>query len=135
MLFPSMADAKKILLVEDDPEVRQFLQTALEMEGYRVLTAPNGVKLISNIRVDRPDLILLDIMLPWVDGYELCKAIKAHPEYRKIPVIFVSVRNTPDEIKAGLACGADDYIPKPIDIEKFHAAVRRLIERAALGNA
>ena len=120
---------KKILLVEDDPEVRQFLQTALEMEGYSVLTAPNGVKLISNIRVDRPDLILLDIMLPWVDGYELCKAIKAHPEYRKIPVIFVSARNTPDEIKAGLACGADDYIPKPIDLEHFSAVVRRLIER------
>jgi DNA-binding response OmpR family regulator len=116
---------KKILLVEDEAEVRQFLQTTLEMEGYTVLTAPNGVKLISKIRVDKPHVVLLDIMLPWVDGYELCKAIKAHPEYRRIPVIFVSVRNSEEEIQAGRACGADDYITKPIDIETFLATVRK----------
>jgi DNA-binding response OmpR family regulator len=119
------AEPKTILLVEDDPEVREFIKTTLEMEHYKVLTAPNGVKLISNIRVDRPDLILLDIMLPWVDGYELCKAIKAHPDYRKIPVIFVSVRSSDQEIRAGIACGADDYIAKPIDIELFLATVRK----------
>ena len=120
---------KKILLVEDDPEVREFLKTTLEMEGYTVLTAPNGVKLISNIRVDRPDVILLDIELPWIDGYELCKAIKSHPEYRKIPVIFVSVRNSPEQIRAGLSCGADDYIPKPIEIDNFLAAVKKQLQR------
>lgn len=122
-----MATPKKILLVEDEAEVRQFIQAALEMEGYQVLTAPNGVKLISNIRVDRPDLILLDIQLPWVDGYELCKAIKAHPEYRKIPVIFVSIRNRPEDIEAGRACGADDYVTKPIDLEVFLGAIKRLL--------
>lgn len=122
-----MALPKKILLVEDEAEIRQFIQSALEMEGYQVLTAPNGVKLISNIRVDRPDLILLDIQLPWVDGYELCKAIKAHPEYRKIPVVFVSIRNRPEDIEAGRACGADDYVTKPIDLEHFLGVVKRCI--------
>jgi DNA-binding response OmpR family regulator len=120
-----MGNVKKILLVEDDPDVRDFLRTTLEMEGFQVLTAANGIKLIANIRVDRPDLILLDIMLPWVDGYELCKAVKAHPDYREIPVIFVSVRNSPEDIKAGLACGADDYIAKPIALEPFLAVVHK----------
>jgi DNA-binding response OmpR family regulator len=125
-----MTSPKKILLVEDDPDIRAFLKTTLEMEDYTVLTAANGIKLISNIRVDRPDLILLDIMLPWVDGYELCKAVKAHPEYRRIPVVFVSVRNSPQEIRAGLACGADDYVTKPIDIDRFLATVRKQLAAA-----
>lgn len=120
----------KILLVDDDADVREFLRTTLTLEGYQVLTAANGIKLISNIRVDRPDLILLDIMLPWVDGYELCKAIKAHPEYRKIPVVFVSVRNSPEDVRTGLACGADDYVTKPIDIDTFLATVRKHLARA-----
>lgn len=124
--------AAKILLVEDDAEVRELLKTTLETENYTVLTAPNGVKLISNIRIDRPDLILLDVMLPWVDGYELCRAIKAHPDYRKIPVIFVSVRSRPEDIQAGLACGADDYLPKPIDIEQFLGTVRKHLEAKEL---
>ncbi len=125
-----MSNPKKILLVEDDPDVREFLRATLESEQYDVLTAANGIKLISRIRVDRPDLILLDIMLPWVDGYELCKAIKAHPEYRRIPVVFVSVRNSPEEIEAGLACGANDYVTKPIDIDQFLATIRRHLAEA-----
>lgn len=122
---------QKILLVEDDADVREFIRATLESEGYEVLTAANGIKLISNIRVDRPDLILLDIMLPWVDGYELCKAVKAHPEYRRIPVVFVSVRNSPDEIQAGLSCGADDYVTKPIEIDPFLETIAKHVNGAS----
>ena len=127
----SPSKVSKILLVEDDPDVREFLKTTLEMENFGVLTAANGIKLISNIRVDRPDLILLDIMLPWIDGYELCKAVKAHPEYRKIPVVFVSVRNSAADIRTGLACGADDYITKPIDIDLFLKTIRKHLTQRA----
>ncbi len=119
------AAAPKILLVEDNPDVRDFLKATLESDGFQVFTAANGIKLISNIRIEKPDLILLDIELPWVDGFELCKAVKAHPDYRRIPIIFVSVRTREEDIRAGMACGADDYITKPIDIDHFFRTIRK----------
>jgi len=84
----------KVLIVDDDRETREMLTLALELEGYDVEQAANGLRLISSLRVDRPDLILLDVMMSWIDGFELCRSVKKNDELREIPVIFVSARKT-----------------------------------------
>src|SRR5882762_10873200 len=89
-----MAGRKKIIIVDDDRETREMLKMALELEGYEVSQAANGLRLISTLHVDRPDLILLDVMMSWIDGFELCRAVKKNEEFRDIPVIFISAKKT-----------------------------------------
>src|SRR5207248_2312363 len=81
--------------------------------------AANGLRLISTLHVDRPDLILLDVMMSWIDGFELCRAVKKNDEFRDIPVIFISAKKTANDIRTGLAAGASDYFSKPIDMERL----------------
>src|SRR5277367_5075507 len=100
-----------------------MLKMALELEGYVVSLAGNGLRLISTLHVDRPDLILLDVVMSWIDGVELCKAVKKNQEFRDIPVIFISAKKTPVDIRAGLAVGAVDYFVKPIDMERLLARI------------
>src|SRR3954453_1229014 len=110
---------KKIIIVDDDRETREMLKMALELEGYDVAQAANGLRLISTLHVDRPDLILLDVMMSWIDGFELCRAVKKNDEFRDIPVIFISAKKTASDIRTGLAAGAADYFSKPIDMERL----------------
>jgi DNA-binding response OmpR family regulator len=77
--------------------------------------------------VDRPDLILLDVMMSWIDGFELCRAVKKNDEFRDIPVIFISAKKTANDIRTGLAAGASDYFSKPIDMERLLARIAQLI--------
>src|SRR5438270_719737 len=121
-----MGARKKIIIVDDDRETREMLKMALELEGYEVAQAANGLRLISTLHVDRPDLILLDVMMSWIDGFELCRAVKKNDEFRDIPVIFISAKKTANDIRTGLASGAADYFSKPIDME-------RLLARRAAG--
>src|SRR3954463_7907612 len=108
---------KKIIIVDDDRETREMLKMALELEGYEVRQAANGLRLLSSLHVDRPDLILLDVMMSWIDGFELCRSIKKNPVLSSIPIVFVSARTTPEDERVGLACGAAAYLRKPIDLE------------------
>jgi DNA-binding response OmpR family regulator len=111
-----VAEARRtVVIVDDDRAVRAGLARALTHAGYRALEAPSGLRLLSLLQVDHPDVILLDVTMSWIDGLELCRALKANRLYRSIPVIFISGRTTPDDIAAGLAAGADAYFPKPID--------------------
>ncbi len=112
---------KKIIIVDDDRETREMLKMALELEGYEVSLAANGLRLISTLHVDRPDVILLDVVMSWINGFELCRAVKKNEEFKDIPVIFVSARKTQKDIDAGMAAGAVDYFPKPIDMERLIA--------------
>ncbi len=121
------ARKKKIIIVDDDRETREMLQMALEFEGYDVSQAANGLRLISTLHVDRPDLILLDVMMSWIDGFELCRAIKKNDEFRDIPVVFISAKKTPSDIRQGLAAGAADYFSKPIDMERLIARIAELL--------
>jgi DNA-binding response OmpR family regulator len=105
----------KIAVVDDDREVRDWLELTLGEAGFDVKSAANGLRLVSTLHVDRPDVILLDVVMSWIDGFELCRALKKNPDFCDIPVVFVSGRSSPDDIKRGLACGAVDYFPKPID--------------------
>src|SRR3981189_2362196 len=110
-----MAGRKKIIIVDDDRETREMLKMALELEGYEVSQAANGLRLISTLHVDRPDLILLDVMMSWIDGFELCRAVRKNEEFRRIPVIFISGRSSTEDIRRGMDAGADDYFVKPFD--------------------
>ena len=117
----------KIIIVDDDRETREMLKMALELEGYEVSQAANGLRLISTLHVDRPDAVLLDVVMSWINGFELCRAVKKNEEFKDIPVIFISARKTQKDIDAGLAAGAVDYFSKPIDMERLLARLEQLI--------
>ena len=112
----------KVAVVDDDRDVRAWLEEVLREAGFAVILANNGLRLVSTLQVDRPDLILLDVINSWIDGVELCRALKQNPQFQDIPVIFLSGRSASNEIERGLAAGAVDYFAKPLDS-------RRLIKR------
>ncbi len=117
-----------VAVVDDDREVREYLATVLHRAGYDVALAANGLRLVSALQVDRPDLILLDVNMSWIDGFELCRALKKNPEWMLIPVVFVSGRSAPADIEAGMACGAVDFFSKPIDGPALIARVQQLVQ-------
>jgi len=119
--------ARKVAVVDDDREVREWIGASLLKQGYEVKVAANGLRLVSTLHVDRPDLILLDVMMSWIDGFELCRSIKANPEFRDIPVVFMSGKTSAADVERGFACGAVDYFPKPLDMERLLHRVSELI--------
>jgi len=121
---------RKVVIVDDDRETREMLTLALELEGYDVEQAANGLRLISSLHVDRPDLILLDVMMSWIDGFELCRSIKKNDEFKDIPVVFVSARKTGEDLSKGLAAGATDYFTKPVDIDRLTGRIREILAAA-----
>ena len=120
-----------ILLVEDEKEPADMLANYLEMEDYEVLVAYDGREAISLIenRADVIDLAILDIMVPHVDGKEICKRIRRHPVLSGIPVIFLTARDKEKDEIEGLELGADDYIPKPASLKLVNAHVESLLRR------
>jgi DNA-binding response OmpR family regulator len=128
------ADRKpKVIIVDDDRDTREMLTLALELESFDVGQAANGLRLISAMHVDRPDVILLDVMMSWIDGFELCRAIKKNPIFHDIPVIFISARKSAEDERAGREAGAIDYFPKPLDMERLVGRIRDILdERGSL---
>ncbi len=120
----------KILVVDDEIYIVHILDFSLGMEGYEVITALDGDQAIEKARAEKPDLIVLDIMMPKLDGYETCKMLKADEATRDIPVILLSAKGRNVDQKIGFEVGADDYITKPF-------SPRKLVERinAILGQA
>ncbi len=117
----------RVIIVDDDRDTREMLTLALELEGFEVGQAANGLRLISAMHVDRPDVILLDVMMSWIDGFELCRAIKKNPTFADIPVIFISARKSAEDEKTGLAAGALAYFSKPIDMDGLVSRIRELL--------
>ena len=109
----------KILVVDDEIYIVHILDFSLGMEGYEVITALDGEQAIEKAHAEKPDLIVLDIMMPKLDGYEVCKAIKSSPETRHIPVILLSAKGRNVDQKLGFDVGADDYITKPFSPRKL----------------
>jgi DNA-binding response OmpR family regulator len=123
----------KVIIVDDDRDTREMLTLALELESFDVGQAANGLRLISAMHVDRPDVILLDIMMSWIDGFELCRAIKKNPTFHDIPVIFISARKSAEDERAGREAGAIDYFSKPLDMERLVGRIRDILtERGSL---
>lgn len=109
-------EKQKILIIDDEMEMTQLLRIELETEGYAVSTANDGQAGLQLIREEKPDLILLDVMMPKMDGYEVLKTFKADPDFTNTPVIMLTAKGLSEEIQKGLDLGVDDYIAKP-----FHA--------------
>ena len=132
--FPSdVSPRRSAIIVDDDRDTREMLAMALEIEGYDVTLAANGVKLISSLHVHRPDILLLDVNMSWIDGFELCRAVRRNEQFRTLPVLFVSARKTRTDVEAGLASGADGYFTKPIDFDALLGRMRELVEQGAGG--
>ncbi len=104
---------KKILVCDDEPYILMALTDAVEMEGYECVTAVNGREAVEKAKQELPDLILLDIMMPYKDGYEVCAELKEDPKTRDIPVIMLTAKSQQVDIQRGKEVGADDYITKP----------------------
>ena len=115
---------KKILLIEDDSDLFALLKYNLEKEGYVFAGSQTGKGAVEFCRRERPDLIILDIMLPDSDGLEICKSIRAHPELAALPVIFLTARATETDRIVGLELGANDYIVKPFFVRELIARIK-----------
>jgi len=109
------AEPKTILVIEDDPEFRQLAVHILKRAGYRVHTAENGSRGLEEARRLVPDLILLDIEMPVMDGYAVCQAIRSDPAVGRVPIVLVTVHSKVRQIAEGLRLGADDHVTKPFD--------------------
>jgi DNA-binding response OmpR family regulator len=120
----------KVIIVDDDRETRELLALALQMENFEVSQAANGLRLISTLHVDRPDVILLDVNMSWIDGFELCRAVRKNEDFRQIPVIFISARSSAADVKRGREAGASDYFTKPVEMTTLIARIRELIPNA-----
>ena len=121
--------ARRIAIVDDDRALRDRLQQLLERAGYAVAQAPSGLKLLALLEIDRPDLVLLDVAMSWIDGFELCRALKANRTYQQIPVVFISGRSSDSDVKTGLGCGAADYFIKPLDTQALLDRIHELLRR------
>lgn len=119
--------AKRILLVEDEVTLRDTLALNLEVEGFDVVTASDGEKGIDQFRKARFDLIILDVMLPKMDGFTVCETIRLQND--KVPVLFLTAKGTSQDKIQGLKAGADDYLTKPFNLEEFVLRVNILIKR------
>ena len=125
-----------ILVADDEPINRALIQRRLEREGYRVLTAQNGGEAVEKTKEALPDLVILDVMMPQMDGLDACRLIKEDARTRDIPVIFLSARDETEMKVSGLTLGANDYISKPFKAEELiarvHVAIRLKRERDQL---
>ena len=119
---------KEILIVDDEPSIVVPIQFLMEQQGYSVLVAENGEDALDVIYKYKPDLILLDIMLPRIDGYEVCEIVRLNPEYRNVKIIFLTAKGREVEIAKGLALGADAYITKPFSNTELIAKVKELLD-------
>jgi two-component system response regulator MprA len=120
----------RILLADDDRAIRDSLRRALELEGYTVLLATDGAQALELIRGEQPDLALLDVMMPHVDGLTVCRVLRS--ERNALPILMITARTETSDRVAGLDAGADDYLPKPFELPELLARVRALLRRTRI---
>lgn len=117
----------RVLIVEDEESILLSLEFLLNKEGYRVSTARDGAAALQLLGQSAPDLVLLDVMLPLIDGYSLCRAIRADPALTRTRIMLVTARGREAEVARGLALGADAYLTKPFSTRELMARVRALL--------
>ena len=125
-----MLDSKNILVVEDDSDIRELISFNLKNEGHQVFEAKDGEAGIDKARKKLPDLILLDLMLPGIQGLDVCRIIKSDQETKNTPIIMVTAMGQEEDIVEGLETGADDYITKPFSIKVLLARVKSVLRRS-----
>lgn len=123
---------KKIVIIEDEPDILEVLSYNLKREGYEVFTAADGLRGLALIRQQLPDLVLLDLMLPGIDGVEICSAVKKDPTTQATLIVMVTAKGEESDIVLGLGVGADDYISKPFSPRELVARVKAVLRRGVL---
>ncbi len=123
---------KKILIIEDEANIRELMRLYLEREGYAVVEAENGVEGVKLFKTEKPDMILLDLMMPVMDGWTVCKEIR---ETSDVPIIMITAKGETADRVSGLEMGADDYIVKPLEMPEVIARVRAVFRRIAPDDA
>lgn len=118
-----------ILLIEDDEDIQQLVEYNLLKEGYRVSCTENGEDGLDLVRKEQPDLLLLDLMLPGVDGLQVCRTLKRDPQTAKIAIIMLTAKGEESDVVTGLEMGADDYVPKPFSPKVLMARIRAVLRR------
>ena len=122
-----MSEPKRILICDDDPAILRVLQVNLEVEGYTTLLAHHGEEALEIAAREKPDLIILDIMMPRLDGYGTCERLKADDELKDIPVVFLSAKAQQSDIEKGKTYGVADYLTKPFDPDVLVETIERLV--------
>lgn len=122
-----MSSESKILIIDDDPDALETMAAILETRDYQVLTALSGLEGISKAGKEKPDLIIMDVMMPELDGFAACKMIKENKEIKDIPVILLTGKGLVGDMEKGFASGASDYMIKPIDWDRFFLKIKKLI--------
>lgn len=122
--------AKKILIADDEPNIIISLEFLLKREGYDVVVAHDGSEALERVRVERPDLAILDVMMPRLNGFEVCQALRQDPDFRDLRIMMLTAKGRDTEVSKGLALGADLYMTKPFSTRELIAQVKALIEPA-----
>jgi DNA-binding response OmpR family regulator len=119
----------KILIAEDEPDIRELVLFMLRFAGYEVIAATNGEEAVQTASREIPDLILLDVRMPRMTGYDACRLMKANPALRDVPVVFLSAKGQESEIQSGLDAGAEEYLLKPFSPAELTNRVRGILSR------
>jgi len=122
---------KTILIVDDEEDLLELMSFNLSKEGYRVLTAQDGEQCLNMVKKSLPDLIVLDLMLPGIDGLEVARTLKRNPQTEHIPIVMLTAKSEEADIVTGLELGADDYVTKPFSPRVLLARIRSVLRRAA----
>uniref|UniRef100_A0A7C4CD69 Response regulator n=1 Tax=candidate division WOR-3 bacterium TaxID=2052148 RepID=A0A7C4CD69_UNCW3 len=119
----------RLLVVDDEPDIQLVVSARLEAAGYIVETAADGLEALNRVRANPPDLIVLDVMLPGMDGFAVCAMLKRDQRFSRIPVIMLSARTRPQDRSTGTGVGADAYLAKPFQPAELLGEIRRLLQR------
>ena len=120
--------AKRVLVVDDDPPIVRLLRKCLEQHGLEVATACDGAACLLAIESQRPDLVILDVMMPVMDGFQALRVLREKPETRDLPVILLTARKEDIDVARGWSTGADFYLTKPVALDEFVLVVRRILQ-------
>jgi len=124
-------DQKKILVVDDEVDLVETIRFPLEIEGFQVLVSYNGEDALNQARKEMPDLILLDLMLPKLDGYKVCRLLKFDERYKHIPILMLTAKTQEKDRALGMETGADEYITKPFEMDELLEKVKSYLSRKA----
>lgn len=119
----------KILIAEDEPDIRELVAFMLRFAGYEVLAASNGEEAVQTASREIPDLVLMDVRMPRMTGYDACRLMKANPNLRDVPVVFLSAKGQEAEIQSGLEAGAEEYLLKPFSPDELTNRVRTILSK------
>lgn len=122
--------ANRILVVDDEPPIVRLMEFVLARQGHEMLVAVNGEEALEKIRAYRPDLVLLDIMMPRIDGYEVARILRADPDFAQLPIIMLSAKAQEEDVRKGLDVGVNEYITKPFSPEHLVHVVADYLQRS-----